>query len=67
MEFGKVKSWDRQRGFGFIVMDNEDELFVNINDLHVTLKQSGLREGQSVSFDIKSDMKGERAVNVRKR
>jgi CspA family cold shock protein len=65
MQSGVVKNWNSQRGFGFIITDDDDELFVNINDLHITLKNSGLREGQRVVFDIKGDMKGDRAVNVK--
>ncbi|MBN2423393.1 MAG: cold shock domain-containing protein [Calditrichaceae bacterium] len=64
MKTGIVKSWNRQRGFGFIISD-EDEYFVNINDVHITLKNNGLKEGQRVTFNIKSDMKGDRAVNVK--
>ena len=66
MKTGIVKIWNAQKGFGFIVCDEDDEdLFVNINDLMGTLKQSGLREGQAVKFDTRSDMKGDKAVNVR--
>ena len=65
MQSGKVKSWDNQRGFGFIVSDEDDDLFVNVSDLHPSVKPKALREGQTVKFDVKSDMKGDRAVNVR--
>lgn len=65
MQSGKVKSWDSQRGFGFIVSDDDDELFVNISDLHPSVRPKVLHEGQTVKFDVKSDMKGDRAVNVR--
>lgn len=67
MKNGVVKLWNSQKGFGFIIMDNvdEDELFVNVSDLHITLKNKGLREGQNVMFDVKSNMKGDRAVNVK--
>jgi cold shock protein len=65
MQSGTVKSWDRQRGFGFITSDDDDDLFVNVSDLHPSVKPKVLREGQTVKFDIKSDMKGDRAVNVR--
>lgn len=64
MKTGMVKSWNRQRGFGFIVSDDE-EYFVNINDVHITLKNTGLKEGQRITFNVKSDMKGDRAVNVK--
>jgi len=60
-----VKKWDPSRGFGFITTDDDEELFVNINDLDVPLKKRGLREGDRVKFDVRSDLKGEKAVNVR--
>lgn len=62
---GTVKMWNGAKGFGFITTDDDDDLFVNINDLHPVLKSRGLREGQRVKFDTKSDMKGDKAVNVR--
>ncbi len=65
MQKGTVKLWNGQRGFGFIVTDDEDELFVNVNDLHPSIVDKRLVEGQHVKFDVKSDMKGDRAVNVR--
>ena len=66
MQKGTVKKWDSSRGYGFIITENDEEIFVNVNDLHVTIKDKRLIEGQPFSFDIKSDMKGERAVNVRR-
>ncbi|HGY55808.1 MAG TPA: cold shock domain-containing protein [Caldithrix abyssi] len=66
MQTGTVKMWDAQKGFGFIVCDDdEDEIFVNINDLHPSVVQKRLAEGQRVKFDVRSDMKGDKAVNVR--
>ena len=65
MQKGTVKMWDSSKGFGFIVTQDDDEIFVNVNDLHVTVQDKRLSEGQRVSFDVRSDMKGDRAVNVR--
>jgi CspA family cold shock protein len=65
MQNGVVKKWDRDKGFGFIEAEDGDELFVHLSDLHVTVNLKRLIEGQHVSFDIRSDMKGDRAVNVR--
>jgi len=65
MQNGIVKSWDNQKGFGFIVADDDEELFVNISDLHPTVNPKRLFEGQKVKFDVKSDMRGDKAVNVR--
>ncbi len=65
MQFGTVKSWESGRGFGFIISDDDEDLFVNISDLDFTLKNRGLMEGDRVSFDVRSDLKGEKAINVR--
>ncbi len=65
MQKGTVKIWDMQRGFGFIGADDDEELFVNVNDLHPSVKANRLIEGQKVKFDVKTDMKGDRAINVR--
>jgi CspA family cold shock protein len=65
MQSGVVKMWDNTKGFGFITSDDDDDLFVHSSDLHITVNNKRLLEGQKVKFDIKRDMKGDRAVNVR--
>lgn len=65
MQYGIVKSWDRQRGFGFITTDEDEDLFVHLSDLDVTLKGQ-LQEGMRVKFDVRSEMKGDKAIHVRK-
>ena len=66
MRFGYVKSWDASKGYGFIVTDDDQDLFVHLSDLDITLKPSQMREGLRVKFDVRSDFKGDRAVHVRK-
>jgi len=65
MQYGTVKMWDSGKGFGFIVSDDDQELFVHVSDLDVRVKEKRLREGQRVGFDVKRDMKGDKAVRVR--
>ena len=65
MNYGYVKSWDASKGFGFITTEDDDDLFVHVNDLDVTIKDKKLRQGQKVAFDIRSEFKGDRAINVR--
>ncbi len=65
MQNGTVKSWDSTKGFGFISTDDGDDLFVHMSDLHVSISNKRLIDGQQVLFDIRSDMKGDRAINVR--
>lgn len=65
MQTGIVKIWNSQKGFGFIICDkDEEDIFVNANDLHISVPGKKLREGQKVKFDVRSDLKGDRAVNV---
>ena len=65
MKRGTVKEYDRIKGFGFITSDDGTDLFVHVSVLREHLKQTGLRIGQRVSFDVDFDVKGDRAVNVR--
>ncbi len=66
MQFGAVKKWDSLKGFGFIETDSGDDIFVHSSDLDVTLTAKQMREGLRVRFDTKSDMKGEKAIHVRR-
>ena len=65
MQYGHVKSWDSSKGYGFITTDEDDDLFVHVSDLDITVKDKRLREGQKVAFDIRSDFRGDKAINVR--
>jgi len=64
MQYGTVKMWNAQKGYGFIVTDDDEDLFVHVNDLDITTRGS-LREGQQVKFDVRRDIKGDKAINVR--
>jgi cold shock CspA family protein len=66
MHFGFITKWNEDKGFGFIVSEMDENLFVHMSDFDITLKTSQVKEGMRVKFDIKSDLKGDRAVNVRK-
>jgi CspA family cold shock protein len=65
MQYGYVKMWDSSKGYGFIVSDDDDELFVHVSDLDVTVKGQALKEGQRVAFDVRREMKGDKAIRVR--
>jgi CspA family cold shock protein len=65
MTTGQVKFFNTTKGFGFIAPEGGGkDVFV-----HVTAVQAaglrGLNEGQRVSFDIESDQKGPKAVNLK--
>ncbi len=65
MQYGTVKKWDTSKNFGFIVSDDDEELFVHVNDLDATVQPKRLVPGQRVGFDIVREMKGDRAVRVK--
>ena len=65
MQTGTVKMWDATKGFGFITTDDDDDLFVHTGDLHPSIREKRLREGQRVKFDVRRDMKGDKAINVK--
>jgi cold shock CspA family protein len=63
---GVIKNWDNSKGWGFIVTSEEEDLFFHVSDLDVTLKPNDVRAGMTVKFDVRQDMKGAKAVRVRK-
>ncbi len=65
MLYGTVKLWNDEKNFGFIEGDDDVDYFVQRGDLTPTVPGKRLRTGQRVGFDVRSDMKGDRAVNVR--
>ncbi|MBN1542097.1 cold shock domain-containing protein [candidate division KSB1 bacterium] len=66
MKMGLVKSWDAGRGYGFVVSDEGGDLFLHVSDLDVSLSPNELRPGLRVRFDVRSDMRGDKAIRVRK-
>jgi len=59
---GTVKRWVEGRGYGFIEVDGEDDIFVHNTDLDGTYV---LMQGQKVEFDVETTTKGPRARNVK--
>jgi CspA family cold shock protein len=55
MDMGTVKFYHNQKGFGFIQPDHGDkDVFVHVTALE-RAGISGLREGQKVKYDTRSD------------
>ena len=63
METGKVKWFNPEKGFGFIEVENGDDVFVHYS----AIKGEGfktLEEGERVSFEIAHGNRGPQAANV---
>lgn len=58
---GKVKFFDRIKGFGFITADDGKDYFVHQSALK---EGTVLNENDSVSFDIEQGDRGPKAANV---
>ncbi len=65
MQKGFIKVIDHVKGFGFIVTEGEDEIYFNLKDCHPKFRNVLFREGDQVGFDLKREIKGDRAINLR--
>jgi CspA family cold shock protein len=62
-EFGKVKWFSNQKGYGFIERENGEDVFVHFSAIQAEGYRS-LNEGDAVEFSVEDGPKGPAAVNV---
>ncbi|MGJ9382494.1 cold-shock protein [Salipaludibacillus neizhouensis] len=65
MAQGTVKWFNAEKGFGFIEVEGQDDVFVHFSAIQGEGFKS-LEEGQAVTFDIEEGQRGPQAANVQK-
>lgn len=63
MKQGTVKWFNAEKGFGFISVEGEDDVFVYFSAINADGYKT-LEEGQKVEFDVVDGAKGPQAANV---
>lgn len=65
MARGKVKWFSAEKGFGFIEPDDRSpDVFVHRNNVDGLTWDEGLRDGESVEYEVERTPKGLSAQNV---
>ncbi|MDE7264150.1 MAG: cold shock domain-containing protein [Anaeroplasmataceae bacterium] len=62
---GKVKWFNAEKGYGFIVSEDGKEVFVHYSSI-IAEGYRSLNEGEEVTFDVVEGDKGQLAKDVRK-
>ena len=65
MATGTVKWFNADKGYGFITVDNGDEVFVHFSEIQGEGFKT-LEEGQKVEFEVTHGNRGPQASNVQK-
>ncbi|MBP2257884.1 cold-shock protein [Virgibacillus alimentarius] len=63
MNTGKVKWFNAEKGFGFIEVEDGDDVFVHFSAIQGEGFKT-LDDGQTVTFEIEEGARGPQAVNV---
>lgn len=64
MKTGKVKWFNAEKGYGFIVQEDGKDLFVHFKDIDGGV--NAITDNDSVEFEVAEGRKGPQAINVRK-
>ena len=62
---GKVKTFNKQKGYGFIKCELDEDIFFHYSSLMMDGFKT-IDVDQEVEFDLEDNKKGKRATNIRK-
>lgn len=63
---GTIKFFNEQKGFGFITTASGEEIFFHKSNVKDTGFREKLLKGDNVQFEVKEELKGKRAINIRR-
>lgn len=66
MKTGTVKWFNNEKGFGFIEVEGEKDVFVHATSIQGNDAKKNLKEGELVQFEIENGPRGPQASNVTK-
>lgn len=64
MKIGTVKWFNSEKGFGFIEVEGEKDVFVHFTAIQGTSARKNLEEGEKVQFEVEDGARGPQAANV---
>lgn len=64
MKIGTVKWFNSEKGFGFIEVEGESDVFVHFTAIQGNSERKNLEEGEKVQFEVEKGPKGLQAANV---
>jgi cold shock protein len=64
MKIGTVKWFNTEKGFGFIEVEGEKDVFVHSSAILGNDSRKSLEEGQKVQFETEKGPKGLQAIEV---
>ncbi len=66
MKNGVVKWFNKEKGYGFITVEGEGDIFVHYSAIQGEGNRKDLEEGENVQLDVVQGDKGPQASNVTK-
>lgn len=66
MKIGTVKWFNSEKGYGFIQVEGENDVFVHYTAIQSDASRKNLEEGEKVQFEVTEGQRGLQAANVQK-